>query len=351
MATITFVPDSVTVEPNKSATVAWTSSATIFALIGSSNTNVATVSPSSAYASRGTLKITGVADGNATISFGSSHTGTLPVTVKTTLVTVKDSTLKGIANAIRSKNGESTTYLPSEMAGKINDMVIASGNWANVFSGTSSVITDTSITSLISYAFGVPGNTSNRGYLTAASLPEVTRIDDYAFYYQTELATVTFSSNLSYIGRYAFSNCSALEAIDCRKVTSLLSHAFYYCQALTEIKAPKSDSIPQDVCAYCSSLVKADFGSLSNTTIGSSAFYNCPALETLIIRKTDAVLTGRSNMFTSSCPIAQGTGYIYVPSALVDGYKTAKYWSTYASQIRAIEDYSSDGTVNGDINV
>ena len=38
-------------------------------------------------------------------------------------------------------------------------------------------------------------------------------------------------------------------------------------------------------------------------------------------------------------PIASGTGYIYVPAALVDSYKAASNWSTYANQIRAIEDY------------
>lgn len=38
-------------------------------------------------------------------------------------------------------------------------------------------------------------------------------------------------------------------------------------------------------------------------------------------------------------PMKSGTGYIYVPAALVDSYKAATNWSTYADQIRAIEDY------------
>ena len=56
-------------------------------------------------------------------------------------------------------------------------------------------------------------------------------------------------------------------------------------------------------------------------------------------------------MIPSNCPIGQGTGYIYVPSALVNTYKSANYWSTYANQIRAIEDYSNDGTADGDLIV
>ena len=31
--------------------------------------------------------------------------------------------------------------------------------------------------------------------------------------------------------------------------------------------------------------------------------------------------------------------YVYVPKALVGAYKSATNWSTYANQIRAIEDY------------
>ena len=75
------------------------------------------------------------------------------------------------------------------------------------------------------------------------------------------------------------------------------------------------------------------------TSIGTYAFYSCSALVTVILRYTDAVCTlAGTNAFTST-PIASGTGYIYVPSALIDSYKAATNWSTYADQIRAIEDY------------
>ena len=41
----------------------------------------------------------------------------------------------------------------------------------------------------------------------------------------------------------------------------------------------------------------------------------------------------------SNTPIASGTGYIYVPSVLIEQYKVATNWVVYAAQIRAIEDY------------
>ena len=41
----------------------------------------------------------------------------------------------------------------------------------------------------------------------------------------------------------------------------------------------------------------------------------------------------------SDTPISKGTGYIYVPKALVESYQAHEKWSTYADQFRAIEDY------------
>jgi hypothetical protein len=74
----------------------------------------------------------------------------------------------------------------------------------------------------------------------------------------------------------------------------------------------------------------------SVTQIGSNAFGNCSALSTLILRSGSVcTLEGTIN----DTPIANGNGYIYVPSALVDSYKSASNWSTYTNQFRAIEDY------------
>lgn len=67
-------------------------------------------------------------------------------------------------------------------------------------------------------------------------------------------------------------------------------------------------------------------------------FYGCTNLKTLIIRTSTLCTLDALNTFTNT-PIDLGTGVIYVPDNLVEQYKTAKNWSTYASQIRAIEDY------------
>ena len=81
--------------------------------------------------------------------------------------------------------------------------------------------------------------------------------------------------------------------------------------------------------------------------MAANAFAYCEAMESLILRKTSAICTLANTSVFRSTPIADGTGYIYVPAALVDSYKAATNWSTYADQFRALEDYTVDGTTTG----
>lgn len=82
----------------------------------------------------------------------------------------------------------------------------------------------------------------------------------------------------------------------------------------------------------CAKLTSADLSSV--TTIGMCAFMRCSRLTALILRKSTLVTLEATTALLSASKV-----YIYVPSALVDSYKTATNWSSYASKIRAIEDY------------
>jgi hypothetical protein len=119
-------------------------------------------------------------------------------------------------------------------------------------------------------------------------------------------------------------------------VTSIGQYAFCSCSALTTANFPAATSIDTYAFSVCSNLTAANFPVA--TSIGSNAFNGCSKLTALILRNATVGSLNRTNAFTST-PIASGTGYIYVPRALVDSYKAATNWSTYAAQIRAIEDY------------
>lgn len=75
-------------------------------------------------------------------------------------------------------------------------------------------------------------------------------------------------------------------------------------------------------------------------------------LKNLVLRKTGAVCSLSSGSYIdSSSPIKKGSGYVYVPRALISTYQTATNWSTiYTANpnvFRAIEDYTVDGTLTG----
>ena len=107
-------------------------------------------------------------------------------------------------------------------------------------------------------------------------------------------------------------------------------------RSITEIADNLVTSIGQYAFYGCSALTAADFPMV--TSIGGRAFYGCSHLTNLILRSSTMCNLPSTNAFTNT-PIASGTGYIYVPRALVDSYKAASNWSTFANQFRAIEDY------------
>ena len=132
-----------------------------------------------------------------------------------------------------------------------------------------------------------------------------------------------------------FQNNTHLESISLPKVTHL--NGFIGCTALKNCDFSGARYIQSGIFKGCVSLEKLDFPSAEQ--IHSNTFENCTSLKTLILRRTAAIVSlGNTHSFANT-PIANGTGYIYVPAALVERYKAATNWSSYASQIRAIEDY------------
>lgn len=173
----------------------------------------------------------------------------------------------------------------------------------------------------------------NEGIKTA-DLAQTTSIGLSAFYYCTKLESVN-APFVTSVGQEAFNRCGLI-SVNFPVATTFSQMAFNYCRKLTSIILPKAVLQESNVFQGCSALQKADF--YVTTTIPSYTFYGCSALVTLIIRTPTLCSLAATSAFTST-PIAKGTGYVYVPSDLVDHYKSATNWSTYANQIRAIEDY------------
>ena len=220
--------------------------------------------------------------------------------------------LTAIANAIRSKTGGSDLLTLDEMPQEIQSIQTGGGGTSDtsladsIIDSTVTTFTSDTLETVASYAM------RDKEQLTSFSSSSLKEVKDYGFYSCSKLSNLNVP-NLLYIRDYAFYMCPQLKNVVLPKVTTIEGYAF------------------QD-----GGLVSLDLGAC--TRISSYGVFNGTDLETLIIR-TNSLCSLAATSSLSSTPIADGTGYIYVPSALLEQYKVATNWATYASQFRAMEDY------------
>lgn len=125
---------------------------------------------------------------------------------------------------------------------------------------------------------------------------------------------------------------------DTSNITYIGIQAFMACTALTSLKLPSVTSLGRSAFSGCTGLAKIDIGE-KFSTIDGGVFYGCSHLETLILRKPSSVVKLSYVAALNNSGIASKKGYVYVPAALLESYKTATNWVSFASQLRAIEDY------------
>ena len=205
--------------------------------------------------------------------------------------------LADIADAVRAKTGETEPIIPEEMAAKLLN---TEGDYER------------------GYAEGYEKGDSNMDGIL------------------TRKATTIRNDRITYLGTEVFRNYGSLAIADFPNVTSTGVNIFYACYALHTVHLPSLISISSNMFAYSSLLKKLDFPSVES--IDTGAFSGCSRLVTLVLGKADAVCTLKNVNALTNTSIAKGTGYIYVPDNLVEQYKAATNWSTYASQIKPISE-------------
>ena len=186
------------------------------------------------------------------------------------------------------------------------------------------------------------GGTSNsineflEGTLEEIDCDGCTTINSYFFYQNPGIKKVILK-NVTSVGAYNFAYCDGLESVDLPMATgSFGNYPFYHCDNLANVNVPYVTELGQYAFQSCPKLTKLDFHTIEK--FGNYALRYTTSLETLILRNTNVVVARGSSVLSGS-GIANKKGYIYVPSAMVEDYKSATGWSAFASQIRAIEDY------------
>lgn len=225
--------------------------------------------------------------------------------------------------------------------------------------------------------------------LTTINAPNCINVSSYAFYGCNSLKKINIPK-LQRVGSYAFYD-SKFEEIETPNITSLSSSAFKRCRSLISINMPLVKTLPTDTFTECASLTNvitpaltqigqsafSSSGLTSFTThvndigvgafgycsklqifeatatkagsLRSSLFQYCESLDTVILRSLDMWQNDSTYVFYKS-KIASGGGFIYVPKDLIETYKVATNWVAYADYFRALEDYTTDGTITGPLD-
>ena len=143
------------------------------------------------------------------------------------------------------------------------EVTYSSDMWNNSYSG----------------AVNIPSSVYHEG-----TLCKVTSIGDAAFFWCSELTSVTIPNSVTSIGYSAFSGCSGLTSITIPNgVTSIGDSAFSGCSGLTSITIPNSvTSIGDDAFYRCSGLTSITIPN-SVVSIGGEAFSGCKVLTSITI--------------------------------------------------------------------
>lgn len=226
--------------------------------------------------------------------------------------------ITAIADAIRSKTGKSDKLTLAEMPSEIES--IQTG-------GDNTDIEDAIVT----------------GELTEYINNRVTTLKEYCFRANTKLTKFSSTSVIKLQGGSVFQGCSNLRECTIPNLVSLDGSYLFSSTPLQELRFPKVKSALGSNCfSGCTSLALLEVGEI--TSFSSNGFTNCTSLVAFILRN-NTISPLKSTSILANTPIENGTGYIYVPRAMLSDedatkdYRRATNWITYAEQFRAIEDY------------
>lgn len=162
--------------------------------------------------------------------------------------------------------------------------------------------------------------------LTEISFPMCSYIGGNAFAF-TNIRSVYFPE-CSYIGYYAFGSCPELTHVNFPKCTSTADTLFARCSKLVSVEMPLCSTIVASMFAYCYSLKTLSFPNC--TSIARFAFMSTSVDSVYLLGSSIPTLSASSVFYSAKIP------RFYVPSSMVDAYKSASVWRNYSTYIYGI---------------
>lgn len=274
----------------------------------------------------------------------------------------EEANIQDIAVAIREKNGAETKYKTSEMGNAVR--AIQSGGISKeeqtksldvTENGTYTVTPDDGkVLSSATVNVDVP---IPDGYVQPTGELEITENGTYDVtnYASTVVSVEATSSGgedtlLSRIKK-------TLTVYAIYDAVELPQHLFNGCTSLTKLVAPNLiGTFPGYVFYGCGNISYIDMGKVTKVT--DTAVTGCHRIKAIILRNTEQIATlptafANVNSILKDNYVLSGVTYccyFYVPRAFIEEYKTATNWSVVANRFRILEDYTLDGTTDGDLD-
>ena len=274
------------------------------------------------------------------------HIITLAVADGCTLTLGRNASVRNVLGALGTSRASITSTLKRVEIGK-NVTRLGSYGFSECRQ-LSTITIPVSVTSVGANAF------SSCYALEAIVLPKGCTISEtWTFYDDKALRIVSIPNGILKIGTQVFRSCESLKSITLPDtLTEMSGFAIGYCRTIDEAIIPNSvtsigdsaltwlasasklvigsgiTAIPASFASYCYSLIKITFPA-GITSIGANCqgvlwynFTHCPAVPTL----------ANTNAFTN----INANCKIQVPAALVDEWKAATNWATYADHIEGV---------------
>lgn len=225
--------------------------------------------------------------------------------------------LTDVADAIREKKGSNEPINAQNFAEEIKNLP-SGGSEVNAYG--EEMVDNTGlgirgITNLVVNAETIVGYAYIYGNLTTVHISEGCKaIGDNAFQYNKALNHITLPSTLESIGSGAFRETGLISLTIPPSVSKISSYCFGLSYNLSQLRI---QGILQTIPTY--------------------AMHSCDSLVTLILEGAEITPLANVNAFGKT-PMTNGTGFIYVPDDLVEAYKGATNWSTFASQIKGLSE-------------
>ena len=208
----------------------------------------------------------------------------------------------------------------------LTDGINALIRYANETTGASDTTLSDAVESLVAGYGGGGGDFLDPTYPSGVLTTDATIIPAGLCYGRTGITKVS-GPNVTTLQGNTFNSCKGLTAVYFPKANFTGQNHFTDCTNLQGLVLPSNRAIPYQFCLRASKLEYVD---TIGGAVNNQAFFNANMFALLILRSTTLCTLYTTNAFDNT-PF-QGynslTGTLYVPSALVESYKTANNWKT-----------------------